>query len=84
MLNIFLKFRDSRKFCCHSGLAPFAYESGSSIKGKTKKHYLRDKPLAILIKDAITAIQHDPQLKIYYDRKISEGKHKMSVINVVT
>ena len=80
----FLKFTDGRKFCCHSGLAPFAYESGSSIKGKTKTHYLRDKPLkAILIKGAITAIQHDPQLKKYYDRKISEGKHKMSVINAV-
>lgn len=80
----FLKFKDGRKFNCFSGLAPFPYESGSSIKGKTKTHHLRDKPLkAILIKGAITAINHDPQLKRYYDRKINEGKNKMSVINAV-
>lgn len=80
----FLKFRDGRKFSCHSGLAPFAYESGSSIKGKTKTHFLRDKPLkALLIKGAITAINHDLQLKKYYERKIKEGKHHMSVKNAV-
>lgn len=80
----FLKFRDGRKFSCHSGLAPFAYESGSSVKGKTKTHFLRDKPLkALLIKGAITAINHDPQLKKYYERKINEGKHHMSVKNAV-
>lgn len=80
----FSKFDNPRKFSCYCGLAPFSYQSGSSIKGKTKTHFLRNKSLkAILIKGAITAIQYDPQLKIYYNRKIKEGKHKMTVINAI-
>ena len=80
----FTKFNSARKFSCHCGLAPFPYQSGSSIRGRTKTHYLRDKSLkAVLIKGAITAIQHDPQLKNYYQRKIKEGKHHMGVKNAV-
>ena len=80
----FTKFDNPRKFSCHCGLAPFPYQSGKSIKGRTKTHFLRDKSLkAILTKGAISAIQHDPQLKKYYQRKIQEGKHHMSVINAV-
>jgi transposase len=80
----FLKFTDPRKFSCHCGLAPFVYESGSSIKGRTRTHFLRDRSLkATLIKGAVTAIQHDPQLKKYYNRKMKEAKHKMTVINAV-
>lgn len=82
--NNFLKFTNPRKFSCYCGLAPFPYQSGSSIKGRTKTHFLRNKTLkAILIKGAISAVQHDPQLKTYYNRKIKEGKHHMSVINAV-
>jgi transposase len=80
----FTKFHNPRKFSCHCGLAPFPYQSGSSIRGKTRTHFLRDKSLkAILIKGAVTAVQHDPQLKTYYNRKVKDGKHHMSVINAV-
>jgi len=80
----FSKFSNARKFSCHCGLAPFPYQSGSSIKGKTKTHYLRNKTLkAILFKAAGSAIQHDPQLKKYYNRKVLEGKHKLTVLNAV-
>lgn len=80
----FTKFDNPRKFSCHCGLAPFPYQSGSSIRGKTKTHFMRDKTLkAILTKGAITAVQHDPQLKAYYNRKIKDGKHHMSVLNAV-
>lgn len=80
----FVKFNNPRKFSCHCGLAPFPYESGSSIKGKTKTHFLRDKSLkAILTKGALTAVRHDPQIRQYYNRKINDGKHHMSVVNAV-
>ena len=80
----FTRFEDPRKFSCHCGLAPFQYQSGSSVKGKTKTHFLRNRSMkVILIKGAITAIGHDPQLKAYYNRKIKEGKHPMSVKNAV-
>ena len=32
---------------------------------------------------AMAAIQHNEELKQYYNRKIAEGKNKMSVINAV-
>lgn len=80
----FTKFTEARKFSCHCGLAPFKYQSGTSIKGKTKTHFYRDKSLkAILFKAAGSAIQHDPQLKKYYKRKLGEGKHKLTALNAV-
>lgn len=80
----FTKFKDGRKFSCHCGLAPFEYRSGSSVRGKTKTSALNNKGLkAILFKAAATAIQHDPQLKGYYLRKLEQGKHKLSVLNAV-
>lgn len=80
----FSSFKDGRKFSCHCGLAPFEYSSGSSVRGKTKTSSLNDKSLkSTFFKAACTAIQHDPQLKHYYARKVQEGKHKLSVINAV-
>ena len=38
---------------------------------------------SILFKAAGSAIQHDPQLKAYYLRKVKLGKHKLSVLNAV-
>jgi len=82
--NNFLNFKDARKFSCYCGLAPFPYQSGSSVKGKTKTHHLRNKPLkSTLFKAASSAIQHDPQLKAYYQRKTKEGKHKLTALNAV-
>lgn len=80
----FTKFTNPRKFSCHCGLAPFPYQSGTSVKARTKTHYFRDKSLkSILFKASSTAIQHDPQLKNYYNRKTKQGKHKLTVINAV-
>lgn len=80
----FTKYYDPRKFSCHCGLAPFEYSSGSSVRGKTKTSNLCNKVLkGLLFKGAWSAIQHDPQLKGYFNRKIEEGKHKFSVANAV-
>lgn len=82
--NNFTAFENPRKFNCYCGLAPFEYSSGVSDKGRTKTSHYRDKELkAALFKAAVTAITHDMQLKTYYNRKINEEKHKMSVINAV-
>lgn len=78
----FTKFTSARSFNCHCGLAPFEYRSGTSVKGRTKTSKLSNKDLkSILYKATSSAIQHDPQLKAYFNRKISEGKHKLSVLN---
>jgi transposase len=80
----FLSFTNARQFSCYCGLAPFPYQSGSSVKGRTRTHHLRNKALkSILFNAAGSAIQHDPQLKRYYARKVNEGKHKLTVLNAV-
>ena len=80
----FLTFTDPRKFACHIGLAPFEYRSGSSIRGRTKTSPLSNKNLkSMLFKAALTAVQHDPQLKQYYKLKVEKGKSKLSVLNAV-
>jgi transposase len=80
----FSKFDNWRKFASYSGVAPFPYQSGTSIKGRTKVSHLANKKLkAILTMCAISAIQHNPEMKIYYQKRIQEGKNKMSTINII-
>ena len=75
---------DSRKLACYCGVAPFPYQSGISVKGKTRVSNMANKRLKTnLHLAALTAIKFDPELKAYYERKVLEGKPKMSVINAV-
>lgn len=80
----FNRLADSRKLACYSGVAPFVYESGTSIKGKTGVSKFANGELKrILHMAAISSVQHNPELHEYYKRKVEEGKNKMSVINAV-
>jgi len=75
---------DSRKLACYCGVAPFPYQSGISIKGRTKVSHMANKKLKTnLHMAALTAIKFDPELKAYYERKVLEGKPKMTVINAI-
>lgn len=80
----FTRFKTWREFASYCGTAPFPYRSGSSIRGRTKVSHLANKKMKKLLNMcAISAIQHDKELKAYYQRKVEQGKHKMSVINAV-
>jgi transposase len=80
----FTRFPNSRKFATFCGTAPFAYRSGTSIRGKTKVSHLADKSMKTLLDlSAKSAIQHDKELREYYLRRIAAGKSKMSTINIV-
>ena len=82
--NGFLLFKNSRKFASYAGIAPFQYESGTSIKGKTKVSHLANKKIkALLSSCATSAIRHNPEIRAYYNKKLKEGKHEMSVKNAV-
>jgi transposase len=77
-------FENWRQLACYAGVAPFPYQSGTSIHGRTKVHHLADKKLKSLLNlCAIVAIRYDKEIKCYYERKVKEGKHKMLVINNV-
>jgi transposase len=82
--NGFTRLTESRKLSCYSGLAPFPYQSGSSVKGRTRVSKMGDKKLKVLLNlSAWNAIRSITAFKEYFKRKVSEGKHKMSVINAV-
>ena len=80
----FEAFDNWRQLACYAGVAPFPYQSGTSIHGRNKVHPLADKKLKSLLNMcAICAVRHDKELKAYYERKVAEGKVKMLVINNV-
>lgn len=82
--NGFTVLKDTRKLACYCGVAPFEYSSGSSVRGKTKVHFMANKKLKCNLHMAsLSAVKADADLKAYYERKVLEGKNKMSVLNAV-
>ena len=80
----FTAFKNWRKFACYCGVSPFEYTSGSSIKGKTKLSHLANKKLkALLNMAALSAKKTDTEMKAYFEKKVSEGKNKMLVLNSI-
>jgi transposase len=80
----FTRIREAKKFACYSGVAPFEYSSGTSIRGKTRVSKMANMTIKKLLHlGAMAAIQYDDEIKLYYHRKVAEGKNKMSVINAV-
>lgn len=82
--NAFKSIYDPRKLACYAGVAPFNYQSGKSVRKRPAVSNFADKQLKTLLHmGALSAIRHDPELRKYYERKVLEGKNKMSVINAV-
>lgn len=80
----FDRIKDPRKFGSFSGVVPNSRRSGTSIKGRDRvSPYANKKMKSLLNFGALTAIKFDYELKEYYNRKVKEGKSKMSVINAV-
>jgi len=82
--NEFKDIRNPKQYACYAGVAPFVEESGI-FKGKGRVSHMANKKVKTLLHmSAIVAIQHNQDLKQYYDRKVNEQKkNKMSVINAV-
>lgn len=75
---------DPRKMACYSGVVPFDFQSGTSLKRRPGVSMLADKGLkTVLHMAAMSAIRLDNDLRKYYIRKVAEGKNKMSVLNAV-
>lgn len=80
----YTRFMGWRQFSSYCGLAPFPYQSGTSINGRLKTHPVSDRKMkSLLSMSAISAIQHDKQLKCYYQKRVEEGKPKMLVLNII-
>jgi transposase len=82
--NCFTAFTAWREFACYCGIVPFRYQSGTSIRGKTKISRLANKNIkALLSNAACSSIQFNPEMKLYYLRRLAEGKDKMSTQNII-
>jgi transposase len=78
------RFASLRQFSSYCGLVPFPYQSGTSIHGREKTHPISDRKMkSLLSMSAISAIQHDKELKNYYSKRVEEGKPKMVVLNII-
>jgi transposase len=80
----FTTITDPRKMACYSGVVPFENQSGTSIYKRPRVSPFADKSVkSILHLAAMSAIRLDNDLRVYYLRKVEQGKNKMSVLNAV-
>jgi len=83
--HAFTRFDNPRQFCCHAGVAPFSYTSGSSQHSRKRVSHKAKKSIKTLLHMAALSVirQKQGDLKAYYLRKVAEGKNKMTVINAI-
>lgn len=75
---------DPKKMACHAGVAPFNYQSGSSVRGRPGvSQHARKRLKSLFHLAAMAAIRAKGELQDYYQRKVKEGKNKMLVLNAV-
>jgi transposase len=72
------------QWVAHAGLDPRPYDSGTSVHrprriSKVGNRYLR----AALYMPAVVAIQHDPNIKAFYNKLIAAGKKPMQAVVAV-
>lgn len=80
----FTAFDNAKQLACYCGVVPFDKSSGTSVRYKPSVSPFANMKLKKLLHlCALSAIQNDPEIKQYYERKVAEGKNKMSVINAV-
>ena len=82
--NFFTRYQDPKQLACYCGVVPFEHTSGSSVQKRSRVHHMANKTMKKhLHMCALSAIRHDPELKIYFERKADEGKNKMLILNNV-
>ena len=80
----FTAFSNAKQLACYCGVVPFAKSSGTSVRYKPSVSPFANKKLKKLLHMcALSAVQHNSDLKHYFDRKVAEGKNKMCVLNAV-
>ena len=73
----------------YPGIVPFENASETSIKKPEKVHKMANKESVgdpvkkILHMGTMSVIHCNPEMKHYYSRKMSEGKHVLYIINAV-
>jgi len=82
--NGFTRMENTSQLACYCGVAPFEHSSGTSIRGRTGTSNFANMTLkSTLHMAAVSATRYVPDIKLYYERKVAQGKHKMCVINAI-
>ncbi len=82
--NGFTMFENARKFASYAGIAPFPYKSGISVSGRNKIHPFANKKFKSLLGNCATnAVTYNAEMRLYYERRVSEGKNEMSTMNII-
>lgn len=80
----FTRVQNSKSLACYCGVAPFAKQSGTSIKGRAKVSLMANRKLkTTLHMCAMRSVRMEGHFKDYYYRKVDEGKNKMLVLNAI-
>jgi transposase len=79
----FTSFPDGRTYAVYVGVLPFGHKSGTSIKRRTKVSNLANKELKQELNQAgKTAMNHDPELRAYAQRKLKDKCFSLVLNNV--
>jgi transposase len=74
-------FNSAEQLTAYLGLVPIERQSGSSLNGRAKLSKSGPSHLrAILYMAAVVAVQHNPHVKLVYERLQAKGKTKMSAL----
>jgi transposase len=80
----FTMFENAKQLACYCGVVPFGKSSGTSVRYKPGVSPFANRKLKSLLHlCAMSALRWDKEIKAYYERKVIEGKNKMSVINAI-
>lgn len=79
----FTAFANWRKFACYCGTAPFPNQSGNKKLPSRISKIGSSEMKTLLTLAARSSIQCDPELSIFYKRKIDQGKSRKNAMNAV-
>lgn len=82
--NEFKSITEGKKYACYAGVVPFEHESGSSVRKLPRVSHMANKTVKTMLHmAALSSISRPGEFRDYYERKLEEGKNKMSVINAI-
>jgi transposase len=82
--NGFTAFDSAKQFSSYIGIVPFDDDSGTSQNHVPEVSKIANKKMKVLLTTAaVTATQHDPQIKAYFQRQLDKGKEEGWIYNAI-
>ena len=79
----FTSFTDARKYAVYVGVIPFEHTSGTSVRGRKRVSHLAHKELKQELNQAAkAAMTHDPETRVYAERKLKDKSYSLVLNNV--